>query len=211
MRQITLAALNYESVHRAMPADIYSKDGKPLLSWRVQLLPYMEQQAISQQFKLDEPWDSPHNKELLNQMPEQFASPTEPGAPGMTRIVGFKGDDTMFPGKDPVRIATITDGTSNTLLFVRGSSDAAVPWTKPADINFVEAKPLAGLAQPSGQFLAAFVDGSVRKLSLGLGPETVKALITRGGDEVIQYDALDMAPAPWLYEQESPPAVAVPR
>jgi hypothetical protein len=201
MRQIALAAMNYEAVTGQMPSDVYGADGKPLLSWRVRLLPYLDETALSQQLKMDEPWDSPHNRALLMNIPQVFRSPSAPAAPGLTRILGFKGEGAIFPGNQNLKIRDITDGTSNTVFFVEAAPQAAVEWTKPVDIEFDAARPFAGLAQPSGEFLAAFVDGSVRKLSLGLSPETMKALTTRAGDEPIEYDSLAAPPAPWMYNQ----------
>ena len=74
MKQLALAFLNYESVNGHFPTNIYDENGNALLSWRVQLLPYLEGQNIYEQFRLDEPWDSPHNKPLAKQMPAVFSS-----------------------------------------------------------------------------------------------------------------------------------------
>jgi hypothetical protein len=204
MKQIALACLNHEAAYGTLPTDVYSKDGKPLLSWRVKILPFMEEQQLFNQFKLDEPWDSEHNRPLLAQVPTVFTSPTTPVAPGFTRIVGLKGKDGMFPGNEKIGFRHITDGTSNTVFFVSGSPEAAVEWTRPDDIKFDRVRPFAGLAQPSGYFLAAFVDGSVRKLSLALEPNTINALVTRAGNEVIEYDSLNVLPAPAMYDQLVP-------
>jgi hypothetical protein len=207
MRQIALACLNYEAANGSLPTDVYDENGKPLLSWRVRILPYMEEQVLHQQFRMNEPWDSEHNRQFLARVPTIYTSPTSPLALGRTRIVGFKGKDGMFAGDEGVRFRDITDGTSATVFFVAASPEAAVEWTRPADIDFDPTKPFAGLAQPSGQFFAAFVDGSVRRLSLGLGNDVMKALVTRAGDEPIEYDTLNSPPAPWLYNG---PAAAVP-
>jgi hypothetical protein len=155
---------------------------------------------------MDEAWDSEHNKQLLATVPVQFMSLTEPLPAGHTRIVGFKGKDGMFPGDEKLGLRHITDGTSNTVFFVEASPEAAVEWTRPADIDFDPAKPFAGLAQPSGEFFAAFVDGSVRRLSLGIRDAVMKAIITRAGGEVVQYDDLSALPAPGIYEQLHAPA-----
>src|SRR5262249_54155708 len=68
LKQIALAMHNYNDAYNGkLPAHaIYSKDGKkPLLSWRVAILPFIEQDNLYQQFHLDEPWDSEHNKKLI--------------------------------------------------------------------------------------------------------------------------------------------------
>ena len=79
---------NYDSTHGSLPPHaIYGKDGKPLLSWRVLILPYIEEQALYEQFHLDEPWDSPHNEPLLRQIPRCYRSPLDGGsAEGLTNV-----------------------------------------------------------------------------------------------------------------------------
>ena len=90
IKQIMLAMHNYLSANNSFPRDITDKDGKPLLSWRVAILPYIEQAELYNKFKLDEPWDSPHNKELLKEMPPTFLCPSraKPG-PFTTSYRGF--------------------------------------------------------------------------------------------------------------------------
>jgi len=185
LKQFALGALNHESAKAVLPSDIYSEDGKPLLSWRVRVLPYMEQQQLYNQFDLDEPWDSPHNRALLEQMPEVFRSPSSPGETTKTRYLAFKGKDTLFPPGREIGLRDVTDGTSATLLFVQAAPDGAVEWTKPADIDFNPEKPFAGLESPQGVFLAVFCDGAARAISLGLDAEVMKALVTRADGEVI--------------------------
>jgi RNA polymerase sigma factor (sigma-70 family) len=75
LKQILLAMHNYHDANGNMPHDITDKDGKPMLSWRVAILPYIEQDNLFKQFKLDEPWDSDHNKKLLALMPSTYRTP----------------------------------------------------------------------------------------------------------------------------------------
>lgn len=196
LRQLALAMLNYESAHGKFPTDVYSPDGKPLLSWRVQLLPYMEQQVLHQDFKRDEPWDSPHNIALLEPMPEIFASKSAPEQPGKTRFLALKGESTLFPGDKVIKFSQITDGTSNTLLFVQAAPEAAVEWTRPADIDYDADQPFAGLETPRGAFLAALCDGSVYRISLAIPKATIQALATRAGDEAVDRDWQFLPPGP---------------
>ena len=82
-KQIVLAFHNYHQQARQLSARIlsHSKDGKPLLSWRVLILPFLDQQALYDQFHLDEPWDSPHNRTLIAKMPAIFRCPAEKRRP----------------------------------------------------------------------------------------------------------------------------------
>jgi uncharacterized protein (TIGR03067 family) len=182
LKQIALAMHNYLDVHKSFPAHaIYSKDGKtPLLSWRVAILPFIEQEALYQQFKLDEPWDSPHNIKLLDKMPKVYA-PTvklkgvDENATFCQVVVGL---NTCFTGPKGIKIQQITDGTSNTIMVVEAAE--AVPWTKPADVlmpRSTKRAPRLG-AMFGNVWVAAFCDGSVRILPRNQPPATLRALIT---------------------------------
>lgn len=190
LRQLGLAVLNYESTYAHYPARAtYDKNGKPMLSWRVTILPFIEQQALYMQFHLDEPWDSEHNKKLLAKMPEVYASPFDEKTlrDHTTYYQGFSGKDAFFDGKNGTRIAFITDGTSNTIALVEASK--AVPWTKPEDIPYDASKPLPklGLRESKG-FNAVFCDGSVRFIRNTIKAMTLRNLITRSDGNIINFN-----------------------
>jgi hypothetical protein len=192
MKQLGLAFHNYVDNSRgAMPADVADKDGKPLLSWRVQLLPYIDKGGeLYKQFKLDEPWDGPNNKALLEKMPKMFESPrVTVKKAGYTVYQGFAGPGTPFePGKKLTFPASIPDGTSNTILAVEAST--AVPWTKPVDLPFDPKGDLPDLGKPyNGMPLVGMMDGSVRSLNTAkVSPQTLKAAITRGDGDILGDD-----------------------
>ena len=159
----------------------------------------MEQGTLFKEFKLDEPWDSPHNKALLGRMPAAFAIPSSPAEPGMTFYRGFSGKGTLFDPSVPqgVEIAKITDGTSNTIAVVEARE--SVPSNKPdGEIRYDnEAKKHEALkalddslgGHTSGRFnTVMFCDGSVRFLRESIAPDTIRALITRDGGEVVSPD-----------------------
>ena len=87
-KQILLAFHNFASVKGRLPAAAnYGDDGQPKLSWRVALLPYLDQDELYKAFRQDEPWDSPHNKALIERMPAVFETPgSPPAAVGHTYI-----------------------------------------------------------------------------------------------------------------------------
>lgn len=192
LKQLTLAMVNYaDSMRGQLPAHaVYSKDGKPLLSWRVTILPFIEQQGLYNAFHLNEPWDSEHNKKLLAKMPRVYAHPQDEKTlqEHTTYYQGFFGKQAFFDGKQGLRYpAAFTDGTSNTIMIAEASR--AVPWSKPEDIPFDPEKPLPklGLADLS-YFLAAMCDGSVRAVSHKITKETLRNAITRDGGEVLGAD-----------------------
>jgi hypothetical protein len=191
LRQIAIAFHNYASNNNGqLPRDLTDKDGKVLLSWRVQILPYVEQDDLYKKFKLDEPWDSKNNRELVEKMPDVFSSPrVAVKKKGYTVYQGFAGAGALFePGKKLRFPASIPDGTSNTIMAVESSM--AVPWSKPADLPFDEKKDLPDIGKAYGaKPLAVLCDGSVRTLNLKkIKPETLKAAITIAGGELLGAD-----------------------
>lgn len=159
------------------------------LSWRVHILPFIEQGELYNQFKLDEPWDSQHNRPLVERMPEIFgtASP-ELAKQGKTRLVRPLHPQALY--RDSLRgtrIAEITDGTSNTILAVVADEEQAVTWTKPDDLEVNLEKPQEGWSEGIGSNVpVVFADGSARGLPRNITAEQTKALLTRAGGEVVQ-------------------------
>jgi RNA polymerase sigma factor (sigma-70 family) len=162
VKLIMLAMHNYQDAKKSFPPRaITGADSKPKLSWRVALLPYLDQQALYQEFRLDEAWDSPHNKALISRMPDVFTTPNSPAGEGMTRIRVFEGPDTMFSGAGGMKIEDIADGTSCTVAIV--AAREAVPWTRPGDLPYEPRKPLPALdADESAGVLVGMADGSAR-------------------------------------------------
>ena len=185
---------NYHDVHKTFPpAYTVDKAGKPLLSWRVLILPYLEQEALYKEFHLDEPWDSEHNRALIDRMPPTYHCPagsSKRADVGKTTYLTPRGKATIFPGPEGIKIQKVTDGTSNTIFVVDASDDRAVTWTKPDDWD-VDPKPdLKGIfGHHPGGTPFSFADGSVRFIKETVDPKVLEMLITRDGGEVISSDA----------------------
>ncbi len=162
----------------------FDKQGKPLLSWRVHILPYMDMAPLYKQFHLDEPWDSEHNRKLIPMMPAVYRNPSSVPGPGMANYLAVCGKGLAFDGEQGRTLAEFRDGTSNTIMVVEADSARAVTWTKPDDWEYDAKQPLAGLghAHPNG-FNVAFADGSVHFISKAIDPKVFHALLTiAGGD-----------------------------
>jgi hypothetical protein len=191
LKQIALALHMVAETNRGpMPVGIVGPDGKTAgLSWRVAILPYVEQVTLYRQFKLDEPWDSEHNKKLIAKMPQVYAAPETDPAQGLTYYQGFAGKGALFHPADPDRtgapgsllgglpISAIPDGTSNTAMVVEAAEP--VVWTKPADLEY---RPDGPLPKVGGVFRdglnVALADGFVTFLRRDeLTDEKLKALI----------------------------------
>ena len=197
LKVIALAMHNYHDTYgRLPPAGTRGQPGmpgwpgrpsdKPLLSWRVALLPFIEQQQLYLRFHHNEPWDSPHNKALLPLIPKVYLQAGEQPTPeGLTKYQVFVGPGTAFEDRPQgVRLTDITDGTANTLLVVEAAN--GVPWTKPEDLPFNPNAPLPPLGgEFRGIFLAAYADGSCKPVPRDTPEATLKALITRNGGELV--------------------------
>jgi outer membrane lipoprotein-sorting protein len=166
LKVIAMAMQSDKEAHdRFPPAAITDTDGKPLLSWRVKLLPYLNEQELYEQFHLDEPWDSEHNLPLVKKMPACYASSTAAELEGMTVFLVPTGKDTIFfdnQGTSPEQIAAPLD---ETILIVMADDEHAVPWTKPEDLHVDRKHPAAGLAKDQDFFTVAWADGSSGRLS----------------------------------------------
>jgi hypothetical protein len=189
LRTIGLAMHNHLITKGSYPRPaITDGAGKPLLSWRVALLPYLGEQQLYAQFKLDEAWDSPHNLKLLTQMPQVYAHPSanpKKAAEGYTYYQVFVGQQTLFPlDNKKVTILDVPDGTDKTLMVVEAADP--VPWTKPSDLNYSANQPVPRLADfCSAGTNAAFADASVHFIPKGTPEAKMRAWITRNGNETV--------------------------
>lgn len=188
LKNIILASHNYEARNGKLPENIKDANGKPLLSWRVSILPQVEQLSLYEQIRLDEPWDSPHNKQFHNMLPEVYAHPwyTQAYPKGLTAFLAPIHPGTVYGGESVPAFGQIRDGMSNTIGFVEAPESEAVPWMKPVDLPVDPKNPLQKLLPPERDgFNVAFMDGSVRYLAATIDPEVFASLLTWKGGEVV--------------------------
>ncbi len=197
-KQIGLALHNFYSGNNTFPPSKEGRnaDGKSALSWRVFILPFIGQAELYSQFHLKEPWDSEHNMNLLDKMPDVYKGVVSgldgysDLKPGYTTFLAPVGDGTIFGGTKPVRIGDITDGTSNTIWLVEVKTEFAKPWTAPEDYAFDAANPALGLAEvPADKpsFLGARADGSVSKFPLSIPAKTLVHLFQMNDGNVTSW------------------------
>lgn len=195
-----------ESVHRIIPAAIVDGDGKPLLSWRVAILPYLEQDELYRQFHLDEPWDSEHNLKLLPLMPSMYVCPSSGLDPGVGKTtylaaagpgMALSSPSAKARGSGGVVLSgvpgsAISDGWSKTVLILEVPPEDAVPWTKPQDFDAAPAEAaarlFAGANHQGGIHMAVFGDTHVAQLTEDLDPAVLASLLTRAGGESLMLD-----------------------
>jgi hypothetical protein len=235
LKQIGVAFHNHESANQTFPAGVVGPDGNLGLSWRVALLPYLEQGELYKQFKLNEPWDSEHNKKLLPKMPAVFAHPAKPSPEGNTHFRALAGHDAFIPLPHPLqgrpnaqhwgaqpgftargRAATsITDGTSNTLMVAEAAD--AVPWTKPDELLYQDQLVKGGAPKPGpvpkfggqfpGGFHALMIDGKVVFFPDTFSETARRSIITVSRGEVDSEASAIL----WSVPPNEPPAPPAPK
>lgn len=194
LKQLMLAWHNYHDTFARFPTfpsdpSHIGEDGKPHLSWRVHILPFIEEQPLYEQFKLDEPWDSEHNMALVAKMPAVLRSPgvnPQLAAEGKTRYLVPKGPGMPGSVSGKLSIRDITDGTSNTICLVEAPESAAVVWTKPDDLEITPAIIMALMQSAQGGTIpVALYDGSAQQIPITTDPQILKAMLTHAGGETI--------------------------
>jgi hypothetical protein len=174
--QIGMALHGYHDVHKIFPPPyVTDKDSKPLRSWRAEVLPYMEYGALYKQLDLNEPWDSPKNRNVLDQFPNetQFTRRTcalEIANNPNTCYMAVVGPGTAWRNDRQVSLSELPDGGSHTVMFVE-VANSGVHWASPCDLTVEEA--LEGLKTGKGlristdltlQTNVLLADCSVRRL-----------------------------------------------
>ena len=174
LNQLQLALCNYHDMHGCFPpAYLTDTKGAPIHSWRVLILPFIEQKSLYDAYRFDEPWNGPNNVKLADRMPEIFHMPSEPASTAMTNIVVIVGPGTAFPGSKSTRIKDFADGLDNTILLTEiAASD--IPWDRrinncrelprfgdvvPFRQQFVEENGHGGF-EGGGDLAAGFVDAA---------------------------------------------------
>jgi hypothetical protein len=211
LRQIGLACHNYNDTHNGFPTNSYAPDGRPLLSWRVHILPYVEQENLYRQFRLNDPWDSPNNLRLLSQMPKIYATPDQRAGrvpmDSKTYYRGFSSPGAVFarrpdrpgpglgfeqpfgPRPTGVRMNDMKDGTSNTIVALEAGDP--VEWTRPDDLDASPGKPfprLGGARPKSDVVLVLFADGAVKAVKKDTAESVWRAAVTYAGNDVVSFD-----------------------
>ncbi len=200
LKQIGLAMHNYHDDHGSFPAAAL---GQPPVSWRVALLPYLEQSALAEQYDRKKAWDSSQNAPLQRKRIQQYecpARPTQFDSQGrfLTSYIVPTSAGAVFDYPTGTPISEIKDGTSNTLLAMEACGTEIV-WTDPRDVDRSNAAfsvngpgPAKGLSTSmisswhSGGAQACLADGSVRFIDANIDHGVLQNLMTRAGGEDIE-------------------------
>ncbi|MCO6456051.1 MAG: DUF1559 domain-containing protein [Pirellulaceae bacterium] len=212
--QLLLALHNYHDQFGSFPpAYVPDGQGRPKHSWRVLILPYVEQLALYEAYDFTEPWDGPNNSRLLGQMPRVFATDFSQVALGNTQVVAVTGPGTAFPGASVTRLFDLRDGAENTLMLVE-ATNPAIPWLAPRDLEIAvldsERGAFAGRRAAGAGSEEARISGpswrrpyvvfADRITAYGIDPriprDKLRALLTIAGGEAVRRD--DLVAEGWL-------------
>lgn len=203
LKQLALGTINYAATYKRLPpVATRLPDGQKGLSWRVTILPFLEEQTLHAKFKIDEAWDGPTNRQWIDSMPRwQFRCPEDrPRSDRYTSYLAFQGKDTMWPQDRQLGMNSIRDGASNTILFSE-IHDSDITWSEPRDFDAaamdwqINAAPRSSPSSMHGPFTeyldgsrfrrgagmvnVAMADGTVRTFSANIDPEVLKQLANR--------------------------------
>ena len=169
LKQLAIGIHNFHSVYNQFPVGespiIKYRDGQPLLSWRVHLLPFVEGDGLYKQFKLDQPWDSPDNLKLLEKIPKFYQNLDYTGLGSHTTVLAINGPGAVFNPSEKLHFRNVTDGTSQTVLVINAGPDKAVPWTKPQDLTYQPDAIVQSLGDINDPFMVMFADGAIYPVS----------------------------------------------
>ena len=191
LNQLQLALHNYHDQYGCFPpAYLPDEEGRPMHSWRVLILPYIEGEELYRAYSFDEPWNGPNNIQLADRMPHIYHCPTEPESNSMTNYVVLVGKDTAFPFGKPTSYKDFRDGLGNTILLAE-IADSDIVWLQPRDllvdemsfsINH-ESLPSISTSRRRGPYVVTA--GGVTAYCVGrkLRPETLRAFSTIAGGE----------------------------
>jgi prepilin-type processing-associated H-X9-DG protein len=192
LKQIGLAMHAYYNDHKCFPPAVFTDDrGKPMMSWRVAILPYLEEHALFQRYDPKQPWDSPKNRDLGNTPLKFFHYPSDPVTttnPRETNYVRIVGKDTVGgTPNEAVRLSDITDGPANTIMVVEVSG-LHINWEEPRDITadeFMEMVAKGRASHHPGGFQVLMADGAVHFISNTIDPKRLRALMLRNDGEPV--------------------------
>ncbi len=197
LKAIGLALHGYHDKYGCFPpAYLTDAEGRPSHSWRVLLLPFLDQEKLYKEYRFDERWDSHHNRLLADRLEGVFNCWLERGSKGspearMTSFVAVVGPDTVWPGRQPVKISDITDGIHTTLMVVEVAK-SEIQWMEPRDLSFADIdftlnnRSRFGISSGHAKGVnALYADGHVGFLPESLPAKTIRALLTRAGGELV--------------------------
>lgn len=184
MKEIGLALHNYHSAYGQLPpAYTVDEDGNQLHSWRVAILPFLEQQALYQQIDFSKPWDAPENAAVASTVVPAYTCPSKAGDPLMTTYVAVVDPSGMFEGAIPTKFNQTTDGLSNTILLVETESENEVHWMNPEDIDLQMLLDRSDTDSHPGGGHVLLGDGAVQFITNFIEVELLEALVTKDGGE----------------------------
>jgi hypothetical protein len=192
-----LAVANYESANGVYPpAYENGPDGRPWHSWRVLILPYMEEHSLYNAYNFAQPWDGPYNRMLMPRMPRLYAfHGTDRPGNTVTNYLAVVGEETAWPGSNSASLDNVTDGPGQSIMLVENQG-AGIHWMEPRDLAFAtfdaRLNSPTGISSPYQEPAVVTLDGQIQRLKLGITPDILRSLFTIRGGERLYHDGEGM-------------------
>jgi hypothetical protein len=215
LKMIALALHNYRDRYGSFPPAFFpDAQGRPIHSWRTLLLPFLDQSALYEQYRFDEPWDGPHNSQLHATPMPVLACPSDRSSKARnTSYLAVVGSKAAWLGEQPAGAADFPDGMESTILVVE-VADSGIHWMEPRDLNYDDmsfklndrasrsisshhTKPGEGdlgvwpWTKTVPYAHVAFADGWAKRIRGDTPPETIRALLTTNGGEPVSREGLE--------------------
>jgi len=187
LKQLGIALYNYHDTFKAFPPAYFADaEGKPMHSWRVLLLPYIEEpgmRELYEEYRFDQPWNSPYNQQLADKMPHIYSCPSNTGPAAETSYLAVVGPETGWSAPQSMNLRGINDGSAVTIALVE-VANSGINWLDPRDLSFAEAQQSPPTPHGGGAN-HLFFDGSVHFLKSDIEPNVYRGLLTANGGEAV--------------------------
>jgi prepilin-type processing-associated H-X9-DG protein len=183
MRQMGLALLNHAETRGGLsPAYTTDSDGKPLHSWRTQLLPNLEGRNLYESIDLAKSWDDPANAEAKTTNVDGYQCPSKRELNNRTTYLAIVTPNSCFRATEPGSLSDIIDGAARTMMVIEVFEDHAVPWMSPFDADEKGFMEYRG-SRHDRVFGALFADGHVEMMRDDISADVLRKLISIAGND----------------------------
>jgi hypothetical protein len=183
MRQVGMALHNFHDAYKRLPPAVRRDEaGRPLCSWRFQILPFLESMMLGIDFS--DQWDDPVNRCLSGHPYWVYCWTAEAPLPRSlhSNIVAVTGPGTAFDGDRETRLADLDKDTILAVEVARSNTH----WMEPGDLHIDQIPTSLCHGVDGGGFCVLFADGSAWFINANAPLDDLKKFFTI--DDAKQFD-----------------------